>query len=220
MAFNKLTGRGFNFKDLSGKRFTRLTVTGFAEFRKRHSYWHCVCDCGNRAIVLGSSLSRGNHRSCGCLQKELSAAMLFVHGMTDTREYEAWLGARKRCRNPKDWAFNNYGGRGITICDEWHDSFSRFFADMGSCPDGHSLERIDNDKGYCLDNCRWATRTDQARNTRQSIRVTHNGETLSLGEWSERTGISAKVLGARHRRGIQPPLLFSPAVYGGRRNHT
>ena len=107
--------------------------------------------------------------------------------MSHTPEYEIWQGMRKRCTNPNTRAYKYYGGRGIKVCERWMDSFESFFADMGKRPSPtHSIDRIDNDKDYSPDNCRWATKTEQSRNQRRNHLLTLGGETLTLAEWAER----------------------------------
>lgn len=117
--------------------------------------------------------------------------------------YSSWSAMRCRCLNPKHPAFHRYGGRGITVCQEW-DSFSAFLADMGERPDGHSLDRIDNDKGYCKENCRWSDSKQQVRNRACSRRITAFGITLTLPEWSERTGLHRSTIYHRLAKGMPP----------------
>ncbi len=117
-----------------------------------------------------------------------------------TREYKTWQSMRGRCNDPNDPYYARYGGRGITICDRWR-IFTNFLADMGPRPAGHTIDRIDNDGDYCPENCRWATATDQQRNTRQNRRITYNGRTQCLTAWAEEYGIKPHTLTARLKRG-------------------
>jgi len=122
------------------------------------------------------------------------------HGKSSTAIYGVWNSMRERCQNPEAAAYANYGGRGITVCERWQ-SFSNFYEDMGDAPPGLTLDRIDNDRGYSPENCRWATRTEQARNKRSLHRLTVDGEKLSMGEWAERSGVSVGTLWQRVANG-------------------
>jgi hypothetical protein len=147
--------------DLTGKRFGRLIVVAYAE----HRNWICNCICGARTIVAGSNLRRGQSKSCGCLARELSKSRATTHGMSKSREYRTWRAMRDRCLNPNSHAYEWYGGRGISICDDWL-SFVALLADMGSRPPGCSIDRINNDGNYEPGNCQWAPPSVQARNRR------------------------------------------------------
>lgn len=150
-------------QDLTGKVFGRWTVVGFSGRTKSGKIkWDCVCECGNRKAVSGCSLRGGRSISCGCFRVENQTK----HGLCGTPEYIAWERMNARCNNPKDQSYEYYGGRGITICKEWSD-FSNFLSDMGERPSNkHSIDRIDNDKGYNRSNCKWSTKTEQNRNRR------------------------------------------------------
>jgi hypothetical protein len=143
--------------DLVGKRFGRWIVRAYAGGEK----WSCVCDCGARAVLYGHNLRTGRTKSCGCLRKELATK----HGMERSKEYRAWSSMKQRCFNPNAPAFKNYGGRGISVCKDWF-SFEGFFPDMGACPPGLSLDRIDVNGNYESSNCRWANASQQNRNRR------------------------------------------------------
>ena len=148
--------------DLTGQRFGRLVAVDRAPKRGRHLCWNCVCDCGNTNVASTCDLRTGNSKSCGCGNKEACS----THGMTGTPEHQAWTGMKQRCTNEKSLAYDNYGGRGIFVCDEWLNSFEKFYEDMGSRTDGMSLDRIDTNDGYYKDNCRWATGSTQIINQR------------------------------------------------------
>ena len=150
-----------NHTIMSGQRFGRLTTIKKAESSSRNPRWICICECGTVKSYQTSSLYRGLTKSCGCLQKEL----LTTHGCFGTSEHKTWSAMIQRCHNPKSQAFKNYGGRGITVCERWRIA-ANFLEDMGPRPEGMTLERINNDRGYEPGNCKWATPTEQARNTR------------------------------------------------------
>lgn len=126
--------------------------------------------------------------SCGCQQKRLQSKAKTKHGSRNTRAYRSWQSMIQRATNSKRENFKNYGGRGITICDRWLNSFETFLGDMGECPTGHSLDRIDNSKGYEPGNCRWATQIEQQRNRTNNHILTINGVSRCLSEWAEQPG--------------------------------
>lgn len=149
---------------LVGRVYGRLTVIKRAGTDKSgHAIWHCTCSCGKGRKVSASNLKSGHTRSCGCYAKEV----ITKHAMHNTPTYHSWRSMIQRCTNPNSKDYLNYGGRGITVCPEWLGSFERFLADMGKRPNKRkTLDRIDVNKGYCKDNCRWATAKTQAQNKR------------------------------------------------------
>lgn len=149
--------------NLKGKIYGRLTVIHRAESSKNgHAKWFCRCECGNDTVVFASNLKREHTTSCGCVNDEV----ITKHAMQGTPEYHTWKGMIQRCANPNASRYKDYGGRGITVCEEWL-SFEKFYADMGDRPTGTSLDRIDNNSGYYKDNCRWATQSIQNSNKRR-----------------------------------------------------
>jgi hypothetical protein len=137
---------------------------------RRRSVW-CVCECGNVSNVAKHDLTSGRSVSCGCYQKEQAGAASRTHALSKAPEYKVWQGMKGRCHNPSHADYCNYGARGISVCDEWRDSFEQFIKDMGNRPsEKHTIERIDNDKGYCKDNCCWLLRENQQRNRRKAHR--------------------------------------------------
>lgn len=181
--------------DLTDLRFGRLVAIRFVGYNGHQKrLWNCHCDCGNITVVTTSDLRSGNTRSCGCLAAELQPVRNLQHGMIDTPEYNSWRAMKHRTQNPSASDYEYYGGRGISFCDRWH-SFDQFLADMGPAPTPeHTLERIDNDKPYGPHNCRWATRTEQARNRRSNHLLTYQGKTHCLAVWAEKTGITFSAL--------------------------
>ena len=161
-------------KDISTQRFGRLTVLRYVRSDKRgEAMWKCRCDCGKVVLALGGNLRSGHTQSCGCWMRQRAAAAQYVHGESRSRisnrkrtsEYQRWHSMRKRCLNPNCKAYKNYGGRGIKVCKRWKH-YPNFLADMGRCPSGKSLDRINNDGNYTPANCRWATQKQQVHNRR------------------------------------------------------
>lgn len=148
--------------DLAGKKFGRLVVKEKIR-RNGRVYWNCTCDCGATKLVDTHSLTSGKTKSCKCLLLDSNRQYKQTHGASDTKEHRIWRHMRQRCENPNNHKYPLYGGRGITVCERW-GSFETFISDMGLCPDGFSIERIDNDKGYAPDNCVYADRYIQANN--------------------------------------------------------
>lgn len=187
-----------NLKDLTGHRFGRWTVLELHPVRSKGSVarWLSRCDCGTERAVRGDALRRGRAQACGCLSLELKAARA-THGHARkgryTPEYWSWLAMKKRCLNPRQPAWKNYGGRGIGIDDPRWLKFENFYADMGNRPPGLSLERRDNSLGYSGANCRWASPTDQARNSRiAKLTVSHAAEIRALAGSVKQAVIAAR----------------------------
>lgn len=153
-----------NFKDLTGQRFGRLTVVKKAPNIEGRTAWECLCDCGNTCVSRTQYLIQGTKKSCGCLKHENKATL--THGKSKERIHKEWRGILHRCKNPSASHWENYGGRGITVCDEWKTDFMAFYNwSMGNgYTDDLTLDRIDNDKGYSPDNCRWVTHMENCHN--------------------------------------------------------
>ena len=207
---------------LFGHVFGRLTVTSRQPVRTRSGLsWDCRCICGREVSVLGECLRKGRTRSCGCLVLETSRKQGTVnrtHGEGvpghQTHEYKAWGAMFTRCNNPKAESYHRYGGRGITVCEEWSGpgGYVKFLGDMGRRPSGaHSLERKDTDGNYTPGNCTWATRTEQQRNRSNTRHVTFGLETRPLAEWAEIVGKDLGLLHGRLSKGFSVErALFEP----------
>lgn len=167
-------------------RLTVLEEAGRTE--DRCIKWRCLCECGNEIVVKGTRLRRGNTQSCGCLATEVLAKRNTTHGMFHSVEYKAWSAMKQRCNNQNAANYKDYGGRGINVCKEWVDSFEQFYADVGVRPEGMSIDRIDNDKDYNKDNCRWSTNEEQLNNKRSNRYLTHRGVTKTTAQWSRSLG--------------------------------
>jgi len=156
------------WRDISGQRFGLLTaITSRSDRHQR--VWICQCDCGQRTIVATSALTSGNTKSCGCLRVKTAKQLRLRHGATRTSTWRSWQNMIVRCKYTERSRYKDYGGRGITVCKRWL-KFENFLADMGERPDGRTLDRIDNDRGYSPKNCRWATAQEQRRNRRGNKR--------------------------------------------------
>ena len=193
--------------DRVGERYGRLLVTGRTTIGSS-GFWVCKCDCGNTTLQPGGALGRGKVKSCGCWNNEKRN----THGMSKTKVYVTWQSMIQRCENNKHRVFHLYGGRGISVSDEWH-TFERFYEDMGEPPSKrHSLDRIDDNGNYCKENCRWATQKEQIRNTRRNIRIEYLGKSMTATEWAEELGISRKTIYSRLDTGWSPEAALSTPV--------
>lgn len=194
-----------NIKNLIGKKFGRLSVIGIDDRGTRKTYWVCQCDCGNIKTVRSDSLQSGAIKSCGCLKKEQDIKNLTAnhsHKMSGTRIYEIWQGIKSRCYNIHDTRYHRYGGRGIIVCEEWKDNFENFFewANENGYSDNLTIERIDNDKNYEPNNCRWANLKEQANNRSTNIKITIGNSERTLTEWCEIFNVDFKSAAARYKR--------------------
>lgn len=160
----------------------------------------CRCDCGNTKIFSTRHLISGQMKSCGCNKSKAARDRATKHGLSETSLYKTWLSMRGRCHRPTEQSYKDYGGRGISVCDEWRNDFQAFAAYVGAKPTQlHSLDRIDNNGNYEPGNVRWATRIEQANNRRSSTAVEFNGQVKTLTEWSESTGIHPYTIHTRIR---------------------
>lgn len=186
--------------DLVGMTFGRLTVKQYAGTDKhKNAQWSCLCTCGVEKVINGSSLRNGLTSSCGCLHREIASIAATkrktTHGMHNTPTYYSWQNMLTRVDNPKYKQRKDYSERGITVHEPWR-KFENFLKDMGVRPEGMTLDRIDNDKGYSPENCRWATPTEQANNKRSTVMW----EGKSLRQWQQDTGMNYYTLYSRIKR--------------------
>lgn len=197
------------FKTLVGKKFGRLLVLQLDHVNPKNyaGYWLCLCDCGIEKIIDGNALKSGATVSCGCFNSEKSS----THRMSQTRTYTIHCGMKQRCKNMN---IKNYGARGIKVCDRWkgENGFIYFLEDMGECPEGHELDRINNDGDYEPSNCRWVTRRKNARNRGNNTLLTYKGETKCKTEWSEQFGISCAAINTRLRYNWSLEKIFTTPV--------
>ena len=191
--------------DLTGKRFGRLTVIGVEDNGKRKTYYACQCDCGNVKVIRSDALIGGCTVSCGCKKKEQDRINLTAnhsHKMSGTRLYSIWNGLKGRCNNPNDPRYDRYGGRGISVCEEWNTSFQAFYdwAISNGYSDDLTIDRIDNDGNYDPTNCKWSTSKEQCNNRSSNINIKIGNTTKTLTEWCEIFGVDTKRTMARYSR--------------------
>lgn len=200
-------------KNILGQKFGRLEVIASADSNScGQARWSCRCECGGECVVVGGKLRSGHTQSCGCLQSERTKAAATTHALSGHPLYFVWKNMMARCFKRDNPHFRNWGGRGITVCDKWRtlegfieDMFPSFRSEM-------SIDRIDNDGNYEPSNCRWATKTQQGRNTRRSIVAETEFGSFQIGDASERFGISKKVLDWRVRKGWSPQRMLQSVV--------
>ena len=199
--------------DLSGKRFGRWSVLKQTDppqdWEHRGTWWLCQCDCGIKRPVYGNSLRSGTSRSCGCLHSEISSEQMsgknhpmYRHGQARegqrSKEWRTWNSMIRRCIYPSMKSYPHYGGRGIKICQRWLDSFEDFLIDVGYAPsEKHSLDRIDNNGNYEPGNVRWATNSEQIKNSRRARIITFQGRAQNIMDWAQEVGINRQTIQMR-----------------------
>lgn len=207
-------------KNISGNRYGRLSVISHSGTNKSGNHlWECMCDCGTRATVTYGNLTSGHTLSCGCLQKERTAKAKRRHGLyfdsdgKRSRLSRVWSAMKCRCSNVKCKAFPQYGGSGITVCEEWMD-YEKFheWATSNGYTYGLTIDRIDNTKGYSPENCRIATKKDQSRNRRNVVILTLNGESMPMFQWADKLGIGLRCLANRRRMGWDDSRILTTPV--------
>ena len=193
-------------KDLTGLRFGRLSVLEEAPKRGKRRYWLCRCDCGRNKEVCGEKLVSGNTISCGCYNQE----RITKHGRSRARIYVIWNDMKQRCYNPKHMAYARYGENGINVCSEWLNDIETFvcWAKSSGYKENLTLDRIDNSKGYCPQNCRWVTRQEQAVNRKTSKLYSYRGEEHTLNEWSRILKIPQSTLWYRANKTTDTDIIF------------
>ncbi|MBB6446465.1 hypothetical protein [Bacillus benzoevorans] len=197
--------------NLEGKHFGRLIVIEYSHFSGGKAYWKCLCECGNEKLVRGDHLKSLKIISCGCFHKETTSNRFSTHRKSDTRLFSIWSGIKNRCFNPNEPTYKDYGGRGITVCEEWLE-FIPFYgwAIHNGYSDNLTIDRIDNNGNYDPSNCKWSTKTEQSRNRRSNVKVTIDGETKTLTEWAEISGLAISTLRNRYIKGIRGKKLINP----------
>ena len=202
------------FHDLTGQRFGQLLVIERAEDKttgsKPKTMWRCLCDCGKETVVWGSSLTQGTTVSCGCKKRK--------HGFANKeRLYETWQNMKRRCNNPRNKRYKQYGARGIKVCAEWEHDYVAFrnWAMSNGYADDLTIDRIDVDKGYSPDNCRWVGAKIQANNMTRNRFITFRGKTMTLSQWAEELGLSYGVINHRIQRGWDMDKIANTPVRGG-----
>lgn len=186
--------------DLTGQRFGRWIVLRRAPNNENGTaMWFCRCDCGKERTVIGRDLRNGKSRSCGCLSSDIASTRLKKYTFRDKRLYWIWCAMRKRCSNPNHQFYYVYGGRGITVCQEWAQDFGAFqqWAFANGYRADLTIDRIDNDMGYSPENCRWSSVEEQANNHRNNVKITFWGKTLSISRWARIVGINEQTLRSR-----------------------
>lgn len=208
-----MNGRTLTGVALTGERHGMLMALAFSHKNRNGTYWLFRCDCGVEKPIRAADVRRSKQTSCGCVHTTHGASRGTTTGGKVSPEYMSWRAMLARCNNPKAAGYENYGGRGIKVCDRWANDFAAFLADMGERPSlDHSLDKIDNDGDYKPVNCRWATTLEQNQKKRSLVMMTIDGETLCLAEWARRSGIPEATLRARvavrgwdHERAVKTP---------------
>lgn len=206
-----------NIEDLTGQRFGRLTAIRYAgKSAGKQTLWECRCDCGNTTIVQQQNLKNGHTKSCGCYSVELCTERTKTHGESSTRLYTIWHDMISRCYSEKHHSYCNYGGRGISVCDEWKSDFLNFkkWAIENGYEKNLSIDRIDTNGNYCPGNCRWATNRTQANNTRRNLYYTVNGEKDTLSNICRKNNLPYVTISSRVRNGWSIEKAISTPIKG------
>lgn len=226
-------------RDITGERFGKLVVIGFERRVKGHTEWRCKCDCGNEVVLQYSKLTAIGVQSCGCMslatamnnlrkswkdrRKYISDEFCHAGNISKHPLYSVWKQIRSRCENPHHASYNNYGGRGIKICDRWRgeNGFENFLNDMGERPSkGYSIDRIDNNGDYCPENCRWATWSEQSNNKRSNVLICIYGKSVSCKQLCDWFGLPYNYLRLRLGRGIDVNEILRRIIIPSKGEHS
>lgn len=196
--------------DLTGQKYGRLTVIEKVGVRNKKAIWKCLCDCGKYSEVPTSHLRSGHTTSCGCYHAEISKIVNTTHGKRKDKLYMVWSGMKKRCCNPNGPGYKNYGGRGISVCDEWKNDFQAFYdwAMANGYDEKLTIERKNVNGNYEPSNCEWIPMREQYYNRTDNVFITYNGETKVLKQWAKKFGISQDTIRRRLSKGIDIEHLF------------
>ncbi len=191
------------YKDITHKRFGRLIALKRVDIPGNRTKWLCKCDCGNKKLLPLDSLTSGRGKSCGCIRKENTSKLRKKHGYSrKTRLYNTWLNMRNRCNNPKSKSYKYYGGRGISVCEEWEDFASfKSWAENNGYHSELTIDRIDVNGNYEPSNCKWSTKKEQANNTRKNVKTEIEGVIRTLAEHAEFYGVNYDALHYRYEVG-------------------
>lgn len=200
-------------KYLTGSKMGKLKILSVNAKKKletNHTYYDCLCDCGNEVVLSHNTVQSGNTKSCGCLRRTRMLGHKFknTHEMTKTRQYRTWISMKTRCYKKMDYHYKNWGARGITIPEKWN-KFEGFWEDMkDGYRDDLTIDRIDNDKPYSKDNCRWVSNKEQQNNRRNNVKITICNETLNLAQWGERFNIDSRKVKYWSKKGLRDEELI------------
>jgi hypothetical protein len=191
-----------------GKRLNHFVVIDVVHQEgKKQSQLKCRCDCGNIFYMYPTFFNKKRYNSCGCMRTQFKA----THNGSKNPLYLEWHSMMARCHNKESFNYKDYGARGITVCEEWHtpQNFYDWVEQTGGRPERATLDRIDNNKGYSPENCKWATPAEQARNKRSTIMIAYNGKTQCLQDWATELGMNHETLRYRYHKGLPVEKIFS-----------
>lgn len=189
-------------KDLSGLKSGRLVAIRYEYTRNKKAYWLCLCDCGKSKIVVGTSITNGHVKSCGCLKKEMLAEKNFKHGFCGTGLYQCWQDMKKRCYDKNRAQYKDWGGRGISVCEDWlsFENFKIWAVKNGYQP-GLTIERVDNNGNYSPENCKFIRKQDQNSNRRNTVVISFDGKNMNIEQWAKYLGLKRGTFDSRLKRG-------------------